>query len=110
MRFALASIARVLPPEKAPTIFQIPTLLSNDEWREAVLPFLPRTAQQFVENLPVRKAGDITVLVIRRRAAARMGDEAGFRRPNPPGIAGICGHPVKLLSDNLGCEAAPNPA
>jgi hypothetical protein len=44
---ALASIARVLPPEKAPTIFQIPTLLSNDEWREAVLPFLPRTAQQF---------------------------------------------------------------
>ncbi|MGN6664664.1 MAG: hypothetical protein ACTHK6_10740 [Solirubrobacterales bacterium] len=44
---ALASIARVLPPEKAPTIFQIPTLLSNDEWRKAVLPFLPRTAQQF---------------------------------------------------------------
>jgi len=44
---ALASIARVLPPEKAPTIFQIPTLLSNDEWRDAVLPFLPRTAQQF---------------------------------------------------------------
>lgn len=44
---ALASIARVLPPEKAPTIFQIPTLLTNDEWREAVLPFLPRTAQQF---------------------------------------------------------------
>lgn len=44
---ALAAIARVLPPEKAPTIFQIPTLLSNDEWREAVLPFLPRTSQQF---------------------------------------------------------------
>lgn len=44
---ALASIARVLPPEKAPTIFQIPTLLSNDEWRAAALPFLPRAAQQF---------------------------------------------------------------
>jgi len=44
---ALASIARVLSPEKAPTIFQIPTLLTNDEWREAALPFLPRSAQQF---------------------------------------------------------------
>lgn len=44
---ALASIARVLPPRLAPTIFQIPTLLTNDEWREAALPFLPRAAQRF---------------------------------------------------------------
>lgn len=44
---ALAAIARVLPPEKAPTIFQIPTLLTNEDWREAVLPFLPRTSQRF---------------------------------------------------------------
>jgi hypothetical protein len=44
---ALAAIARVLPPEKAPTIFQIPTLLTNEDWREAVLPFLPRISQRF---------------------------------------------------------------
>jgi hypothetical protein len=44
---ALAAIARVLPPEKAPTIFQIPTLLTNSEWREAALPFLPRASQRF---------------------------------------------------------------
>jgi hypothetical protein len=44
---ALAAIARVLAPEKAPTIFQIPTLLSNEEWRAAVLPFLPRASQGF---------------------------------------------------------------
>jgi hypothetical protein len=44
---ALAAIAQVLPPEKAPTIFQIPTLLTNDEWREAVLPFLPAASRSF---------------------------------------------------------------
>jgi hypothetical protein len=44
---ALAAIARVLPPEKAPTIFQIPTLLTDEDWRDAVLPFLPRTSQRF---------------------------------------------------------------
>jgi hypothetical protein len=44
---ALAAIARVLPPERAPTIFQIPTLLTNDEWREAALPFLPAASRRF---------------------------------------------------------------
>jgi hypothetical protein len=44
---ALAAIARVLPSDKAPTIFQIPTLLTNEEWREGVLPFLPRASQRF---------------------------------------------------------------
>jgi hypothetical protein len=44
---ALAAIARVLPPQMAPTIFQIPTLLTNDEWRGAALPFLPRASQRF---------------------------------------------------------------
>jgi hypothetical protein len=44
---ALASIARVLPAKMAPTIFQIPTLLTDEEWREAALPFLPRASQRF---------------------------------------------------------------
>lgn len=44
---ALATIARVLDPEIAPTIFQIPTLLTDEEWREAVLPFLPKSARSF---------------------------------------------------------------
>ncbi len=30
-----------MPPELAPTIFQLPTLLSDAEWRAAALPFLP---------------------------------------------------------------------
>ena len=44
---ALGNLARVLPPELAPTIFQLPTLLSDERWREAALPFLPRTSQRF---------------------------------------------------------------
>jgi hypothetical protein len=44
---ALASISQTLPPELAPTVFQIPTLLTDSAWREAVLPFLPGSAQSF---------------------------------------------------------------
>lgn len=44
---ALAAIAGRLHSELAPTIFQIPTLLSDAEWRRAALPFLPRADQRF---------------------------------------------------------------
>lgn len=44
---ALAAISQALPPELAPTVFQIPTLLTDASWREAVLPFLPGSAQSF---------------------------------------------------------------
>ncbi len=44
---ALAAIAGRLDSELAPTIFQIPTLLSDSEWRESVIPFLPRADQRF---------------------------------------------------------------
>jgi len=45
--FALAAIARRLDPNTAPTIFQIPTLLGNAEWRAQVVPFLPPIARKF---------------------------------------------------------------
>jgi hypothetical protein len=45
---ALAAIGPVLSPAGlAPTIFQTPTLLSDQEWRSAVLPFLPQAARSF---------------------------------------------------------------
>jgi hypothetical protein len=44
---ALAAISQELPPELAPTVFQIPTLLTDTAWREAVLPFLPEGSQSF---------------------------------------------------------------
>jgi hypothetical protein len=44
---ALAAVARLVDPSIAPTIFQIPTLLTDEDWREAVVPLLPRSAQDF---------------------------------------------------------------
>ncbi len=50
---ALAELAIQLPAQLAPTIFQIPTLLSNDQWRAAVLPALsPATRGFFTERFP----------------------------------------------------------
>ena len=44
---ALAAIAAVLPKEIAPTVFQIPTMLTDEAWRKAVLPFLPSASRAF---------------------------------------------------------------
>ncbi len=50
---ALIELARQLPPELAPTIFTISTLLSDDDWRAAVLPFVaPSTRQFFTDRFP----------------------------------------------------------
>ncbi|MGD9734222.1 MAG: hypothetical protein AB7V58_01240 [Solirubrobacterales bacterium] len=58
---ALATIAGRLDAELAPTIFQIPTLLSDAEWRQAVLPFLPRADQRFwTDRFPLLASESIT--------------------------------------------------
>jgi hypothetical protein len=60
---ALARIAPVLPPELAPTIFQLPTLLSNERWRAAALPFLPKASQGFwIDRFPLLAQEAITPL------------------------------------------------
>ena len=60
---ALAHAARVLPPELSSTIFQIPTLLSDERWREAVLPFLPKASQRFwLDRFPLLAEEAITPL------------------------------------------------
>jgi hypothetical protein len=73
---ALAWIAKALPPELAPTIFQIPTLLTDAEWREAVLPFLPGSAQGFWHERFPRLSDEavtpLTNLVDRVGASPRM--------------------------------------
>jgi hypothetical protein len=73
---ALAAISRRLDPDLAPTIFQIPTLLSDSEWRAAVLPFLPRTAQRFwTDRFPLLASEAITPvtnMVDRLRASSAI--------------------------------------
>lgn len=73
---ALASIAAVLPPGLAPTIFQLPTFLSDEKWRRAALPFLRRPAQQFwIERFPrlaIEAITPVTNLVDRLRASSAI--------------------------------------
>jgi hypothetical protein len=60
---ALAHVARILPPELAPTIFQLPTLLSDERWREVALPFLPKASQRFwTDRFPLLAEEAITPL------------------------------------------------
>ncbi|MGE5281806.1 MAG: hypothetical protein ACM3N0_05705 [Chloroflexota bacterium] len=85
---ALAHIARVLPPELAPTIFQLPALLSKESWREAALPFLPQASRDFWEERFPRLAEDaitpVTNLVDRLRTSqaitALLGQSQGTYR------------------------------
>lgn len=58
---ALTTLAAKLPPRFAPTIFQIPTLLSDDDWRAAALPHMPpATRRFFTERFPRLSAEAIT--------------------------------------------------
>ncbi len=82
---ALAAISRQVPPELAPTVFQIPTLLTDSSWREAVLPFLPESSQSFWRERFPRLSDEavtpLTNLVDRmgasRRSAALFGASRG---------------------------------
>ncbi len=98
---ALAAISKVLPPELAPTVFQIPTLLTDASWREAVLPFLPASSHGFwAERFP--RLGEeavtpLTNLVDRlrasRRSAALLGASRGtfsLREAMDEGLIVLC--------------------
>ena len=70
---ALVDLARRLPAELAPTIFEIPVLLSDDDWREAVLPHVSVPVRQFFHERFPRLAPEaitpVTNLIDRLRAA-----------------------------------------
>jgi hypothetical protein len=71
---ALTAVARVLPVELAPTIFQLPTLLSDESFRRACLPFLPKASQRFwldrFPRLSEEAITPVTNLVDRLRASS----------------------------------------
>lgn len=81
---ALVELARVLPAELAPTLFQVSTLLGNDDWRAAVLPHLSSPTREFFTNrfprLPAGAITPVTNLIDRLRAA--------------PAVAGLLGSPT----------------
>jgi hypothetical protein len=73
---ALTAVARVLPAELCPTIFQLPTLLSDDDWRRACLPYLPTASQRFWLDRFPRLAEEaitpVTNLIDRLRASTAI--------------------------------------
>jgi len=70
---ALVELAQHLPAELAPTIFQVPTLLSDPDWREAALPFLTGGTAGFFRDrfprLPAEAVTAVTNIIDRLRAA-----------------------------------------
>lgn len=73
---SLCELALVLPADTAPTIFQMTTILANDDWREAVLAYLSPASRDFwVSRFPRLEAGAITPvtnLVDRLRSASAV--------------------------------------
>ena len=70
---ALVDLAHRLPPELAPTIFEIPVLLSDGDWRAAVLPHVSAPVRQFFKERFPRLSPEaitpVTNLIDRLRAA-----------------------------------------
>lgn len=73
---AMVELAQRLPQKLAPTIFQVPTLLSDQEWREAALPHMSRGTAGFFRDRFPRLAPDaataVTNIIDRLRAARQV--------------------------------------
>ncbi len=73
---ALVELAQRLPAKLAPTIFQVPALLSDPEWREAALPHLSSGTAGFFRDRFPRLAPDaataVTNIIDRLRAARQV--------------------------------------
>lgn len=70
---AMVDLARRLPAKLAPTIFEIPVLLSDEEWRGKVLPYVSAPVRRFfTERFPLlapEAVTPVTNLIDRLRAA-----------------------------------------
>lgn len=81
---SLCELALVLPPELAPTLFQMTTILADEEWRAAVLPFLSPASRAFWDNRFPKLAADaitpVTNLIDRLRSSASIAGLFGSSR------------------------------
>ncbi|WP_018505834.1 type IV secretory system conjugative DNA transfer family protein [Parafrankia discariae] len=57
---SLCELALQLPPDLAPTIFQIPSILSNEDWRESVIPHLSPAMRDYWSTRFKRVADHVT--------------------------------------------------
>lgn len=72
----LCHLALRLPADAAPTLFQIPTLLTDTEWREAVVGLLPSSLRRYWQHTFPRYPADavptITNVIERLRASRTL--------------------------------------
>ncbi|MEX5636677.1 ATP/GTP-binding protein [Parafrankia sp. FMc2] len=57
---SLCELALRLPPDLAPTIFQIPSILANEDWRETVIPYLSPAMRDYWSTRFRRVADHVT--------------------------------------------------
>lgn len=92
---AMVDLAHKLPPEFAPTIFEIPVLLSDEKWRSAVLPHVSAPVRQFFTErfplLPPEAVTPVTNLIDRLRAA--------------PATAALLGNPLATYDIRAAMDA-----
>jgi hypothetical protein len=92
---AMVDLAHRLPPELAPTIFEIPVLLSDQDWREKVLPFVSPPVRRFFRErfplLPPEAVTPVTNLIDRLRAA--------------PATAALLGNPLATYDIRAAMDA-----
>jgi hypothetical protein len=71
--WSLCELGLVLPPELQPTVFQITTILSDEEWRAHTIPHLPRDVASFWQtrfnNLEKSAITPVTNLLDRLRSS-----------------------------------------
>jgi len=92
---AMVDIAHKLPPELAPTIFEIPVLLSDEDWRSAVLQHVSAPVRRFFTErfplLPPEAITPVTNLIDRLRAA--------------PATAALLGNPLATYDIRAAMDA-----
>lgn len=81
---SLCELAVVLPPQYAPTIFQIPRLLEDELWRSSILAYLPPGLQNYWETsfarVPAEATSPVTNLINRMRTSKVMSAFFGASR------------------------------
>jgi hypothetical protein len=81
---SLCELALVLPPELAPTLFQMTKILSDDEWREATLPHLSAITREYwslrFPKLSPDAITPVTNLIDRLRSSANVAALFGSSR------------------------------
>lgn len=92
---ALCELALRVPPQAAPTIFEMSALFSREDWREAVMPFLRPSTREFWEQRFPRLPGEAIT------AVTNLLDRLRSSRP----LAAMLGQPVSTIDFRRAMDA-----